>query len=77
MRIQTLPSDGCRVSLTVDYLDGNNFMTTMLFCVVKNNSLKTKKNVNDSCKEIKFMLILEHRCFVCHTYATVSLNSTL
>lgn len=28
----------------------------MLFCVVKNNLLKMKKNANDSCKEIKLML---------------------
>lgn len=37
-------------------LDGNDFTTTMLFCVVKNNLLKMKKNVNDSRKEIKLML---------------------
>ena len=56
MRIQNLFSDGYWVSLTVVSLDGNNFITIMLFCAVKNNLLKMKKNLNDSCKEIKLML---------------------
>lgn len=43
-------------SLTAVCLDGNDFTATMLFFVVKNNLLKMKKNVNDSCKEIKLML---------------------
>lgn len=51
-----LLSDDSRVSFTVVCLDGNDFTTTMLFCMVKNNLLKMKKNVNDSCKEIKLML---------------------
>lgn len=49
-------SDGSRISLTVVCLDGNDFTTTVLFCAVENNLLKMKKNVNDSCKEIKLML---------------------
>lgn len=49
-------SDGSRISLTVVCLDGKDFTTTVLFCAVENNLLKMKKNVNDSCKEIKLML---------------------
>lgn len=49
-------SDGSRISLIGICLDGNDFMTTVLFYAVENNLLKMKKNVNDSCKEIKLML---------------------
>lgn len=51
-----LLSDGCRASLTGGCLDSNDFTATMLLYVGKSNLLKMKKNVHDSCKEIKLIL---------------------